>query len=86
MPKINSAILTVPSKEKGISRLKFLKKLALKRKGEITIPDIRKRIKAKLKGGNPTSPIFVTVDVTPPKIEHSNINIIALFLSLIYFK
>lgn len=86
IPRIKKMILIVPSSEKGISCLKALRKLVLKRKGMATIPEIRKRTNAKLKGGKLKRPIFATVCVAPPKTEANNIKIIAFCLSVIGFK
>lgn len=61
IPKIKNAMLIVPNKEKGISCFRSLIEFLFKRKGRITIPAIKKRTKAKLKGGKLANPIFATV-------------------------
>ena len=86
IPRTNKAIFIVANKEKRVSLLKSLRKLVLKRNGEIIIPAIKKRIKAKLNGGKLTNPIFITACVAPPKTDASNIKIIAFCLSLIESK
>jgi hypothetical protein len=84
IPKTKNAILVAANSEKGMSCLKSLRKLIFKRKGEIIIPAIRKRMNAKLKGGKLKSPIFMTGCVAPPKTDPSKIKIIAFCLSFIF--
>lgn len=83
IPKIKKMMFIVPKSEKGISFHNDIKKFFLNKKGEITIPAIKKRTKAKLNGGILTRPIFVIACVAPPKIDPKKIKIIAFCLPFI---
>ena len=86
IPKTKNAILIAPNREKGMSCLRSSRKSVFRRKGETIAPAIRKRIKAKLKGGKLIRPIFMMACVAPPKNDANNMSIIALCLSFIEFK
>ena len=84
MTKIKRVILTVPKSENGVSFHKDFTVFFLKTKGRMIIPAIKKRIKAKLKGGMLTRPIFVNVVVAPPNNEATKIKARAFCLSFIF--
>jgi hypothetical protein len=81
-PKIKRIMFKDANKDNGVSFHNDLKAFFLRRNGKIKIPAIKNRIKANVKGGILTRPIFVTGEVAPPNIDTKSMQIRAFCLSV----